>query len=686
MDSEDQTTINEVFNPINPDEGVINAIDPLALDIPDEELVKVVDRDQKERKKFWTNNYNLFERRTKLEEALFGRQIQQKEKDKELKKYEARYSNNALYEIEASIKPVAMSRLPDLIVTPGNKTKEAKDSADDISKAVDDDLKKRQNRQVLGLAFKHLPIFFTGIIKTRWNPELGKDGDYEYVNVHPDNIMIDYTASTASADDMRTIPETVSLTVQEVIMRFPSKKKELFDALKKEGLALGEDDFTWKDLASPIKILEVWFTWYKKGETGELSTTPNTERGIKWEKVEGVLWKYKDVILKKMKNPNFDYKGDEQVFTYDDPSQENSKRSLLPEEVQMASITGMLPPNTQTEQTYHNYFKMPKKPYFFMGYDQWGKVPLDETSRIEQNYYNQESLNEQGKQIINTLKARVKHIWSTDGGLNAEDVQNADMENPKLDMLVDGNVNEVHASVTPERPDQAQFTALQQTKDGMFGLAGATSLTGQLQTDVATSNQIAREQNFTRADDLVEDTINAASEWMASWALQFIKLRYTQDHFRKLLGAKGSITFLKLNRDKIDDGMEVMIKASGTDKIKAQNNAMDMAKLGPPYSDPVSFFTDMGMSDPEGRAEKGMLLASAPELYIQKFIMGNDTTGSMIDALNGQGAAQAAGGPMTPPPPPEGQPPQQPTPTDTTQVASQPPTGAPAASPQNGVL
>jgi len=118
----------------------------------------------------------------------------------------------------------------------------------------------------------------------------------------------------------------------------------------------------------------------------------------------------------------------------------------------------------------------------------------------------------------------------------------------------------------------------------------------------------------------------------------------------------------------------------------AQNNAMDMAKLGPPYSDPVSFFTDMGMSDPEGRAEKGMLLASAPELYIQKFIMGNDTTGSMIDALNGQGAAQAAGGPMTPPPPPEGQPPQQPTPTDTTQVASQPPTGAPAASPQNGVL
>jgi len=686
MDSEDQTTINEVFNPTNPDEGVINAIDPLALDIPDEELVKVVDRDQKERKKFWTNNYNLFERRTKLEEALFGRQIQQKEKDKELKKYEARYSNNALYEIEASIKPVAMSRLPDLIVTPGNETKEAKDSADDISKAVDDDLKKRQNRQVLGLAFKHLPIFFTGIIKTRWNPELGKDGDYEYVNVHPDNIMIDYTASTASADDMRTIPETVSLTVQEVIMRFPSKKKELFDALKKEGLALGEDDFTWKDLASPIKILEVWFTWYKKGETGELSTTPNTERGIKWEKVEGVLWKYKDVILKKMKNPNFDYKGDEQVFTYDDPSQENSKRSLLPEEVQMASITGMLPPNTQTEQTYHNYFKMPKKPYFFMGYDQWGKVPLDETSRIEQNYYNQESLNEQGKQIINTLKARVKHIWSTDGGLNAEDVQNADMENPKLDMLVDGNVNEVHASVTPERPDQAQFTALQQTKDGMFGLAGATSLTGQLQTDVATSNQIAREQNFTRADDLVEDTINAASEWMASWALQFIKLRYTQDHFRKLLGAKGSITFLKLNRDKIDDGMEVMIKASGTDKIKAQNNAMDMAKLGPPYSDPVSFFTDMGMSDPEGRAEKGMLLASAPELYIQKFIMGNDTTGSMIDALNGQGAAQAAGGPMTPPPPPEGQPPQQPTPTDTTQVASQPPTGAPAASPQNGVL
>lgn len=674
----------QVFNPIITEERIVVEADPLALDIPDDELIKIVNKVRKANVAFWKDKYNLKARRTKMEQVLFGRELQELERQNKLKPYEARYSNNKIYEIEATLKPVAMSHMPDLIVTPGQQTEESEQSADDVSTAINEDIKKRENRQVLGIAFKHLPVYLTAVIKAIWDPQVG---DYRFINIHPENVIIDSSATSANVDDMQYVFEMQKMTLQEIVMRWPSKKEAMFKKINGRNSEQGED-FALEDLATEFTLWQVWFTWYKQADSSQISeNTPNFEEpGNKWEKIEGVLWKYEDIILDKIRNPNFDYEGEEQMFTYDDPMNENSKRQLSSNELMMGMMTGQLPDNIQSEQVYFNYFKVPHKPYFFMGYDQWGKVAIDETSRIEQNLYNQSNLNTIGKQIIDTLKTRTKHIWSGDGGLDGEAIQGMDMDNPKLNVLVDGDVNKVHSEVRPERPDQAQFNALGQTKEDMFGLAGATALTGQIQTDVATTNQIAREQNFTRADDLVEDTINAASEWMAKWSMQFIKLRYTEEKWRKLLGNKGKITFLSLKRDKIEDGMEVMIKSSGTDKVKAQRNAQDGAKLGPGFTDPISYFKDMEYSDPEERAQMAITFSQDPSTYMTKYIMGLDT----VNKLAGQ-LGQDPNNPGQPPPNPMQQaaPPaagvsnggQNPTPTNTSQVATQQP-AVPQGSPR----
>ena len=666
-------------DPVNAKEHLGRPTDPLALEIDDEELVKILDKKIETDKKFWTNKYNLTTRRKKMEMALFGKQITELEKNNQLKKYETRYSNNALYEIEASLKPVAMSKLPDMIVTPGNETPESKQVADDVSKAINDDLKKRESREVLGLAFKHLPVYLTAIIKVRWNPELGEHGDIEFVNVHPDRVVIDSTATSKGQAHMRTIPELIRLTVQDLVMRFPNKRKALFEKLHQQGLVVGEGDFAQQDMATELDIWEVWFTWYKNAKGDVLDSPSEVEISAKkYEKIEGVLWKYDDVILAKMRNPNFDYEGEERWFVYDDPSMEQTKRPVNPDEMIQMAMMGQSGDNIQPEHFYFNYFKEPQKPYFFFGYDQWGKVAIDETSRIEQNIYNQENLNGLGKQILDTIKTRVKNVWSTEAGLKANDIQNMDMQNPTIQLLVDGNVNDVHKAIEPERPDAAQFNALSSAKETMFALAGATNLTGVIQSDVATTNQIAREQNFTRVDDLVEDTINAASEWMAGWRMQLIKLRYTEEHFKKLLGTKGDVTFIKLKRDSIDDGMEVMIKASSSDKAKAQKNAMDAAQLGAPFINPIDFFKDMEYSDPEGRTERGMLFATDPQAYLVKYGMGLQTTEQQAAALAQQPLPQ----PPVPGVPPTGQPapqPQQPSPMDTANAPVAPPTTIPGS-------
>lgn len=658
------------------EEGVYSEpADPLALDgIDDEDLVDNIDQRIEDSRDFYDAEYDLYSRRDKLEVYYFGRQVLEKEKEKLLKNYESRFMDNVLYEIEATIKPLAMSRLPDLMVLPGNDNDNDQLIAQEVSKVIDTVVKERENRKVLGLAFKHLPVYFTGVIKVRWDPEID---DYRFECIHPDLIDIDHTAPTNNADDMQFVSQIVPLTVEQIVMRFPNKKEEFFQSLREEGLMVGEEP-SWRLLATTLKIREVWFTWYKRHSETE------------WERVEGVLWKYHKVLLKKMKNPNFDYEGEKRYFAYDTPGDENTKRGLNMGELNMIMLTGQLPQNVKEQQVYHNFFDRPRKPYYFMGYDQWGKQPLDETSRMEQNLGNQKALDKRGKQLEETLDHRGHNVFSKESGLTPADVEELDMNDPDEDLVVDGDVVKTHKFIAPERPSAEEFKEMDNLRQRMYAESGSNAVRGQIQTEVATTNQIAREADFTRADDLVEDTINDAAEWMAQWAMQMVKLRYTADHFKNILGIAGTAVWIKLNRNMILDGMVIKMKASGTDKLRAQNNAMEMAKMQ--MTDPYTFFVDMGLSDPEGRTEKLILSKTDPISYLQKVVKGVNTSAALAQALmNAELPNQ--GQPMVPPatapgaqPMPGAQPQQAaplPSAQNTAQVPAAPPMGAPAGSPRN---
>lgn len=186
---------------------------------------------------------------------------------------------------------------------------------------------------------------------------------------------------------------------------------------------------------------------------------------------------------------------------------------------------------------------------------------------------------------------------------------------------------------------------------------------------------------------------------MAGYSLQMIKLRYTADHFKEILGEAGTVVRLKLNRNKISEGMIVAMKASGTDKLKAQNNAMDMAKLE--LIDPKQFYVDMGLSDPEGRTEALILFKSNPQMYQAKYVLGLQTPEEIAEWLAKQPAPAPQPEIATPlnpqmsgvPTPQMGQPsmpqvqqpitPQAPTVDNTAQIPTTPPVGAPTGSPRN---
>lgn len=603
--------------------------DPLSLKIDDKKFADVIQKRIDASKKYFDDEKHLKDRIEKNEKYYFGRQVN----PDELKSYEGKWLDNVIWESEKNIKAVALSKLPDLIVKPGSDIEESKKAAEDLSKVIDTDIKRRERRQVLALAFKHLPVYFRGVIKYRWDPEVGENGDYVFEAVHPKHIVVDHTSPSNDQKDMDFIAQELELSIKELVMRFPDKKKEILAEAQKDGVhADDKGEIPEAQMATKVKVWEIWFTWYDKTENGE------------YERIEGVAWKYYKEILKKIKNPNWDWEGQKRTFKYDVELKEDDVRdAMIPmAEGQMNGEMMGMPemPGMRTETLYNNYFESPEKPFIFLNTELWGDGPIDETSRVEQLVLMQYTLDERGKVVAEKLRNRTKHVFSKEGGLKAEDIEEMDLNDPDEDILIDGDVNKFHGTIPPDLPSAQEFKDYEDTRNRMFAKVGTFATRGELQSDTATTNQIGREADFTRADDLVEETINYAAEKMARAVLQMIKLRYTKEHYVRILGDDGNVIFQRVHRDMIEDGMEVQVTASGTDKIKAERRAMDMAKMQ--LIDPFTFYKDIGASDPKGRTEKLMLFMISPQEYMAKVVMGLKDTNAMVDELNGPGGGQQA--------------------------------------------
>lgn len=602
--------------PVKAQEQIIEVKDPLMLEESNETLARIVDNYDTKSKGYFAK-VRLKDRQNKNFSYLFGRD--ENSVDNLLNKRSI-YSDNVLYEIESTLKPLATSKDPDILVYPSQDQPQSIKSAEDLTLALQHSINTRELKEIKALAFKHLPVYFIGAVKYRWNPEKGKNGDYEFLVVHPQNLVLDNNAKSRDINKMDFVIEYMEVSVQELCMRFPESKEELLTKLISEKQIKSQDDPG--ALATKVKIMEVWFKYYQ-------------EKGGKFTKMSAVMWKYNDLVFKKSKNPNWDWEGETNFFSYDD--------KIESEQIMNSMQTGEEIPGFASKQVFHNYFQEPEFPYIFIGYDDWHTMVYDETSRIEQLIKLQENIDVRGNQIKKMLnRAMGKHIFSTEANLKADDLEEMNWEDMDQAIIVDGKVNETHGMAVAEQPSPAIITDYGNTRQIMFQKSHVNAITGALQSSTATSNQIAREANFTYADDLVDATINYLSERMARAILQMIKLRYTEEHFVRLIGQEGKVIFQRLHRDMIEDGMEVTITASGVDKLQAQNRAMDMAKLQ--LIDPLTFYEDIGAKNAPERTKRLMTFLTSPEQYMAEYVMGLDSTQKQADALNGPEGGQTGGG------------------------------------------
>lgn len=595
--------------PVKAQEYIIQRQDPLTLEEDDAKLVSIADN-YDTRSKGYFSKIRLRDRQDRNFSFLFAREGNSVDN---LLNKKSIYTDNVLYEIESMLKPLATSKDPDILVYPANDTPESTKSAEDLTLALQHSINTREIKEIKAMAFKHLPVYFIGAVKYRWNPEKGKNGDYEFLVVHPQNLVLDNNAKSRDVRKMDFIIEYQEVSVQELVMRFPDKEDELLTKLLSERKIKSKTSPL--ALSTKVKIMEIWFKYYK-------------EKDGKYTKVSAVMWKYHDLVFGKMKNPNWDWEGETRFFSYDEQIQPEQMISSM-------QMGGEQIPGFNQKEIFHNYFEEPEFPYIFIGYDDWHTMVYDETTRIEQLVKLQENVDVRGNQIKKMLnRAMGKHIFSTEANLKADDLEEMNWQDMDQAIIVDGKVSDTHGMATAEQPSAQIVNDYGNSRQIMFQKAHVNAITGSLQSDTATSNQIAREANFTYADDLVDSTINYMSEQMARAILQMIKLRYTEEHFVRLIGAAGKTVFQRLHRDMIEDGQEITITASGVDKLKAANQAIDLAKLQ--LIDPLTFYEDIGKRDAPERTKRLMTFLSSPEQYMATYVMGLDGSQAQADALNGQ--------------------------------------------------
>ena len=585
-------------------EGIIEDIDPLKLDLDDSEYIAVIEDSIAKSQQYYKKK-GVPERQDKMLSYYMGNQIET-EGDRKLSKHQPRYIENVVYEGVRRIKPIATSRLPDLTIKHG----QSPELEELMTNLINTDISKRENRKVLGLAHVQEQLFLYSVIKARWNPEKGDDGDYEFINVYPKNVVWDHRCKTADADDMRFVAEKTEMTVKEVVMMFPKAKERLYLEM-----GIEEDEVTERKLASPVVLWEVWFHWWKERrdeKTGEM----------KWEKIHAVVWKCQNVILGSMKNPYYDYEGKISLFK----KEMTEKKPLTEDEMMEALIGGM---DLETETIYHNYFKTPRKPYFFMVYESLGDDSIDATNRVEQVLYFQDHINDEGRQIIEmNERSAGKPIFNTDA-LDAKQIAKLDWKNMKQAIGVSGDdVRKTFAYAgMPAAPSQL-YTSKENNRSIAFEMLGVNATTRGVREGDQTLGeaQMFREQDFGFIDDLVEETLNDAAEWMAQWTMQFIKVFYTKDHYREVVGKDGDSLYEAISQDIVSDGMVAEVSASAVDKMMRKQLAMQNVKTG--MGDILSYYQDLGVPDAKERARKAFLMKTAPQMYYQEFLVDKNAQGT----------------------------------------------------------
>lgn len=382
---------------------------------------------------------------------------------------------------------------------------------------------KYKMQQKLQCICRHWFLFRIGVLKYRWDADNG----FITENVIPKKIGIDKRAT--SIENCEYVWEELEDSVENLIEKFSSKKKEI-EAL------FGTE----KTQKSKVKYIEFW------GGNGE------------W-----VCWKMNEIILDKMKNPNWDY-----------------------------------------ENKDNNIFKQQRFPYIFLNVLnlQDNTSLYDNTSLIEVAIPAQDGVNKLEQQILD-LNEGQKRVWVVSGEAMSEK-KSQDLVDKTGDLLVYLDRKAPTNSITQVqsgKPDASMYNDLTHLLSEIDNVIGIHSTTRgeRAQQETLGGRQLLMSSDYGRLDLIVRNVEQVIEEWYNAY-LHMIKV---YSDIAVVLNGPDEEK-ISLDPNQIPTDIIVMVEKGSTlptDDTTKMNNAKELASAG--MIDPATLFEEMGYPDVEKRVQ-----------------------------------------------------------------------------------
>lgn len=575
--------------------GVLNQQDALYLDMPDEEVGRLIKNRVKNAIDYWDEKLDL----TKIRDTNEKYWLNSAFDADALYDYQVPYKDNRIFQDVETLLPMVNARTPQPIVTEAHDTAASRELANDLQNTLITLYEDLQIKGVMTMVLRHLLIGYRiGCVKYSYDAgggPLDENGDPmgEIVAnwVRPQKLILDEGAD--NVDDIPLIGEVVTNTAEELCLKFPDKKDDIYRDL---GFVKG----TRSQLGKKIGYHEIWFSYYDT-------------KGIKRE---ATSWQLNNrLLLGKMKNPN---------WNYDEWGKDGEGNAIR-----------------------LNYFKRPKKPYVLFNFLNLGETVIDETSLTEQASNQQDILNKRGRQIVENGDSANSGMVLNSEMISVDDVAKITGD-PLEKVVVKGNVQQaatrLPVNLLPEYVVNDKMDARNEI-DNIFGTHAPTR--GERSKLSTLGQEVLSQRSDMGRTQTPADAMEAGATRLYQGLTQMMKVFWDKPQPVQYTGADGKTAFWEFGREMVEDGVKVRVKA-GTivpdDRFTKREETLKAIAI----LDPMSIAEGLGKTNPKEFAKRIVFYKYDMQRYLTEVLQdagdGNidqDAIDHIAKINGGQGAKPA---------------------------------------------
>lgn len=429
-------------------------------------------------------------------------------------------------------------------IVPEDDTIQSQVMAQDLETAVNIHTDRHQLAKKVKAAVKNMYTKRVGIIKLKWDDNIK---DIVPIAVDPDRVILDKDCKLG--DEPTFIAEICTDSVAALLKKFPKKEEQIMKAL-------GRVRKTPKLMGQIVAYNEVWFT----------------DESADYGEQECVAWYFGDVILDKIKNPN---------YLYDDEG-----------------------------VAIQNFIDAPTKPYVFFNYLNDGSSLIDQTTPIEQAIPLQDILNKRGRQIIENADTANSILVLKTGSISTEDAGNITRDPNQVLMLdtpPEQPLQSAYGEIAPHLLPSYVIQDYQNIKNSIHNVLGTPSQFrgDDSKREVGTLGEakMIQSQAGGRQDEIVRE-IEYSIDRYFRLLVQMMKVYYDEKKPFAARDNDGKFMYVELSRESMPNIAAISVSHGSllrTDRERQENVSMTLAKMG--LIDPYNLFKDLSLKDADKRYE-----------------------------------------------------------------------------------